>query len=230
MELLTFPGAQELASAAADRIREVAAATGTGRRVSIGLAGGSTPAATYRELARAQPSWAGVDLWLSDERWVPLDHPDSNGRMAVEILGSSTRIRRPRYSEFLTAVDSAAHYEALLRHIHGDRPPDLVLLGMGTDGHTASLFPGSAGLQSEGRIFIANWLDDASTWRLTATFDWLEAAAEVMLLVSGRAKAEILAAAVDGPAGRYPVQRILARRGRTLLYADEDAASLLARS
>ncbi len=228
MDLVVLPDSDRLAVAAAARVRKVVGGSKT-RRVSIGLAGGSTPAATYRDLARSEIHWDGVDLWLSDERWVPLDHPDSNGLMAQEILGSQARVRRPRYSEHLTAVDAAAHYEALLRHIHGDRPPDLVLLGMGADGHTASLFPGTAGLQSRGRLFIANWLDDQAIWRLTATFDLLDTAREVLLLVSGGGKAQTLAAALEGPPGRYPVQRVLARPGPTTVLADEAAAGALSK-
>lgn len=230
MQPTIFDTPGELASAAAQLMAEVAAQATTGRRVSIGLAGGSTPEETYRVLAHRRPSWAGVDLWLGDERWVAHDSPESNGRMALAALGEGIPLHRPRWSEFLTAPDSAAHYEALLRRLHGDRPPDLVLLGMGADGHTASLFPDTDALHAENRLFVANWVDSLDVWRLTATFDLIAAARTVLILTAGESKAATLQAVLEGPEGVYPIQRVIAGGNDVRLFIDRAAASRLSAS
>lgn len=227
MELRVLPDPARLSIEAARAISAVASGTKSGRRVSIGLAGGSTPLATYRALTHEPVAWEGVDWWLSDERWVPHDHPDSNGGMIMEILGDLARIHRPRYSEFLTAIDSAAHYEATLRHLHGDRQPDLALVGMGDDGHIASLFPGTAALDIVHRQFVANWVDSLDTWRLTATFEFLESAKQVVAIVGGEGKATTLAAALEGEPGRLPIQRLLNANTQVMVICDEAAASKL---
>ncbi|HEU4894984.1 MAG TPA: 6-phosphogluconolactonase, partial [Acidimicrobiia bacterium] len=156
MELIVYDNAEELAAGAAQRIADLLA-EGDGP-FSLGLAGGSTPSATYAALRGRATGWNRVDAWLSDERWVPPDHERSNGRMAAEILMDhvDARFHRPRWSEFMEPADSAAHYEATLRSIHEDRRPDLILLGMGEDAHTASLFPGSRALEEKTRWFVDN--------------------------------------------------------------------------
>ena len=222
-----FPDAEELADQAARAVAAVAAETMTGRRVSIGLAGGSTPASTYQRLAHDRAGWEGVELWLSDERWVPPHHLDSNGRMVEEILGPTARIHRPRYSEFLTAADSAAHYEALLRRLHAATPPDLILLGMGTDGHTASLFPDTHALEVTGRHYVANWVEALDTWRLTATFDLIASARHVLVLVAGASKAEPLARAIEDPECHHPIRTVFDMADNLHLFIDQDAASAL---
>lgn len=227
MELTVFDTSHQLATRAARCIAEVAAEAATGRRVSIGLAGGSTPEETYRLLAHERPTWSGVDLWLSDERWVAPDSPESNGRMAIDALGGSIPLHRPRWSEFLTAPDSAVHYEALLRQLHRERHPDLVLLGMGPDGHTASLFPDTLALDIEHRLYVANWIDKLDTWRLTATFDLILLAKKVLILAAGESKAAIVKQVVEGPPGVYPVQRVLEGASDVQLFVDRAAASQL---
>ena len=121
-----------LANHAADLIADLVDTAGDDR-TSLGLTGGSTPQATYRQLRWTPIDWSTVDLWLSDERWVPHDPPDSNGRAALESIGPDPAIRllRPRWSTYMTADDSAAFYEATLRHIIPTGEPDVVLLGMG---------------------------------------------------------------------------------------------------
>lgn len=198
--------------------------------MSLGLAGGSTPADTYDALGEVSIDWDHVSLWLSDERWVPYDHPDSNGRMALEHLPSaaSHRLVRPRFSPYLTPADSAVHYDAELRYMHGDRPPDIVLLGMGTDGHTASLFPDTDALATDAhRWFVENHVPSLEAWRLTVTPSVLHRAETVLVLVAGTDKAALLADVLEGPADRYPVQLLRKAQGDVTVLCDADAASAL---
>lgn len=185
---------EHLADSAAGRVATILEA-GVGDRVSLGLAGGSTPRATYARLRKAPVAWDRVDAWLSDERWVPPGDPDSNGRMAAESLLDhvAARFLRPRWTPWLTAADSAAHYEADLRSIHPSGRSDLILLGMGDDGHTASLFPESAALAaSPHRWFVANHVTRLDSDRLTTTFSFLRQARTIMFLVAGSDKAPAL--------------------------------------
>lgn len=230
MELSIHPDPEQLARAAASAIAE--ALTNSEReRPSLGLAGGSTPRATYAALRAHQVDWTRVDLWLTDERWVPWDHEDSNGRMAREALAGpvSARLLRPRWSKYLEPDDSAAFYEAELRHVHGTRPPDVVLLGMGTDGHTASLFPATDALDAPagGRWYVANHVPQLDAWRLTSTPSFLQAAPRVMVLVSGTDKAGVLAEVLQGPPGRFPIQLLAQAEGEVTVFADQPAAARL---
>ncbi|HSL26786.1 MAG TPA: 6-phosphogluconolactonase, partial [Acidimicrobiia bacterium] len=168
---------------------------------SVGLAGGSTPAATYRSMKGLPCHWDRVDVWLTDERWVPWDHEESNGRMAADALLSQVGglFHRPRWAPWLEPDESAAHYEATLRSLHpSDHPPDLVLLGLGADGHTASLFPGTTALMVERRWYVANRVEAQRGWRLTATVPLLHRAREIFFLVTGEAKAACLAEVLAG--------------------------------
>ncbi len=215
-----------LANAAAD----VIAARAADGPMTLGLAGGSTPADTYDALGARAIDWERVSLWLSDERWVPHDHPDSNGRMALAHLPAAahSRLVRPRYSAYLDPHDSAAHYEAELRAMHDDRPPDIVLLGLGTDGHTASLFPGTEALAGHAhRWFVANHVPQHECWRLTATPTLLQIATRVLLLVSGESKAGVLAEVLEGPDGRHPTQLLRQAVGEVMVLCDGAAGAAL---
>ncbi|MEX1004917.1 MAG: 6-phosphogluconolactonase [Acidimicrobiia bacterium] len=215
-----------LARAAAELI----AARASQGPITLGLAGGSTPADTYDALGDVSIDWENVSLWLSDERWVPHDHADSNGRMALEHLPSaaSSRLVRPRYSPYLTPADSAVHYDAELRSLHGDKFPEIVLLGMGTDGHTASLFPDTDALAADPRRwFVENHVPQIDAWRLTVTPSLLHHAETVLVLVAGADKAALLADVLEGPAGRYPIQLLHEAQGEVTVLCDADAASAL---
>lgn len=224
MDLITYATPEEVASGAATRIAGLIGAT-TGR-FSLGLAGGSTPAATYEALRQESIDWAKVDVWLSDERWVPHDDERSNGLMATETLmdGLPARFERPRWSELMEPADSAAYYEATLRSIHDQRTPDLVLLGVGTDGHTASLFPGSRALGEMDRWFVANTIPETSEPRLTATFPLLWQSKLLLVLTTGEAKAPALRDSFDG---MTPAGRIGAGDAKVEWHVDESAASLV---
>lgn len=195
-------------------------------RFTMGLAGGSSPTATYRLLRSMDIDWSEVDFWLSDERWVPWDHERCNGLMASETLLDHVggRFHRPLWGEMIEPEDSAAHYEATLRTIHADAPPDLVLLGMGDDGHTASLFPGTEALNEESRWYVANQVPLLGETRLTATFPLLWRARQAMFLVTGPDKAP---AVRDSFAGLTPAGRVGEGTGEITWHLDEAAASLL---
>lgn len=222
------PDRAALAGAVADAITD-RAATGP---ITIGLAGGSTPADTYDALHDRDIDWNQVTLWLSDERWVPHDHADSNGSMALRHLppAAADRLIRPPYSTNLRPEESAAHYDARLRFVHDGRAPDVVLLGMGGDGHTASLFPGSPALEAPpSRWFVAHMVPSLGAWRLTATASVLQAADEVMVLVTGEDKATTLAEALEGPDGLHPIQLLRAAKGSVTVHCDPAAARALSR-
>lgn len=224
MELVVYETADEVAVGAARRIAELA--TEATDRFSLGLAGGSTPVATYEQLRGQEIGWDNVDVWLSDERWVPHDDERSNGRMAIETLIDhvGSRFERPRWSELMEPGDSAAFYEATLRSIHNGRLPDLVLLGMGGDGHTASLFPGSAALDEERRWYVGNVIPDTGESRLTATYPMLWTARHLMVITSGESKAQALR---DSFAGTTPAGRIAEGDAEVEWHVDTTAASLL---
>lgn len=225
MDLVVHETPGEVAKAASSRVAGlIESATD---RFSLGLAGGSTPRATYELLRSVQPGWAKVDAWLSDERWVPHDHERSNGRMASDALFDRVDavLHRPRWSELIRPEDSAAHYEAELRSIHAGAGPDLVLLGIGEDGHTASLFPGTAALEEEGRWFVANHVPQLDEDRLTATYPLIWGAKLVMVLGVGSGKARAVEQSFAGltPAGRLG-------EGEAVIewHLDREAAALVA--
>ena len=224
MELIVQEKPDQVAELASKRVAElIAAATGS---FSLGLAGGSTPEATYKELRGRATGWDKVQAWLSDERWVPPDHERSNGRMAAMTLLDHVDavFHRPRWSELMSPEDSAVYYEATLRSIHDGAPPDVVLLGVGDDGHTASLFPGTAALDETSRWFVANHVTQLSEDRLTATFPLLWRAKLLMVLAVGENKARAVVASFDGAT---PAGRLGDGEAAVEWYVDRGAASLL---
>ncbi len=224
MKLVVHDTAEATAEAAATRVAGVIRSAGD--RVTLGLAGGSTPAATYAAL-RSQPvEWDRVDAWLSDERWVQPDHQRCNGRMAAETLMDhvDARFHRPVWSELIEPNDSAALYESTIRGILGDDRPDLILLGMGDDGHTASLFPDTPALGETNRWFVAQHVPQQRETRITATYPLLWAAELLLVLVVGKSKAEALKEAL---AGRTPAGRLGEGDGEVEWYVDVAAASLV---
>lgn len=200
--------------------------------VDVALAGGSTPKAMYRVLADRGVDWTGVDCWFADDRWVPIGHPDSNAGMALDATGGAVRgslLPIPYHA----AVDphiAAAQYEDLLRARLGDADgvirPGLVLLGIGDDRHTASLFPGTAALEVTDRDVVANWVEAKQTWRVTTTFPLLHRAERLVFLVQGPGKAEALADVLEGD-GSTPAARAMAGAREAHWLVDEAAAALL---
>jgi 6-phosphogluconolactonase len=232
-----------LAETAAREVVAVARAAVAARgRFTIALAGGSTPRATYQRLA--QPPLAGEMPWdrtfvfFGDERGVPPDHPESNYGMARAALLSHVpipsrqifRIEGEASDTDAVAADYARTLGEMFRVRRGEVPRlDLVLLGLGIDGHTASLFPGSPVLKETFRIVAAVHAAAASIpERITLTYPILNAAACVIYLVSGAEKAKVVRAALADQAGGVPAAMVRPRDGRLLWILDRAAAALLA--
>jgi 6-phosphogluconolactonase len=202
----------------------------------LALAGGSTPSLLYRLLAdpaapyRVQIAWASVHAFFGDERAVPPDHPESNYRMARQALLAQVPIGSVhRIPGELGAGEAAVRCEADLRnHFGAVAFPafDLVLLGLGTDGHTASLFPGSPALRERVRWAVAGPGPPPATERITLTVPVLEEARAVVFLVTGAGKAPALRRLLLPRAGEEPVPAALLRpRGTALVIADAAAAA-----
>lgn len=210
---------------------------------SVALSGGSTPQRLYSLLVdeaalRAAVPWEQTHLFWGDERHVPADHTDSNYRMANAAMLSraslpAANVHRIK-SELPDASAAARDYKQTLRACFqlasGQLPRfDLVLLGMGADGHTASLFPGTAALQEGRRLAVANWVEQWQTQRITLTLSVLNNAACVLFLVSGAEKAEMLHTVLEdaSPSERLPAQLICPAQGRLVWLVDRAAARLL---
>jgi len=206
-------------------------------RFTLALSGGSTPKSLYSLLAaqHAAFDWGRTFLFFGDERHVPPDHPDSNYRMVHDAL--LTKISIPAKNVFRVkaenpdAAAAALEYENELRQFFalpsGEFPRfDLILLGLGPDGHTASLFPGSEGLKEQSRLVIANWVERFDTHRITFTFPVLNHAAQVMFLASGPDKADMVRQVLEGKhTPPYPSQQVQPIEGRLLWMLDEAAAA-----
>ena len=237
-----FPTAANLFHAAAEEfIRAARAAIGAQGRFTAALSGGSTPKALYSLLAEnyANFAWNRVFLFFGDERHVPPTDPESNFRMVNETLLTKITIpsenvfRVPTENPDATAV--AAEYENQIRRFFQLKPGefprfDLVLLGMGPDGHTASLFPDSLALDEQSRIVVPNWIAKFNTHRITFTFPVLNRAAEIMFLASGSDKADMLRQVLEAKnTPPLPSQRVQPSDGQLLWMLDEAAASKLTR-
>lgn len=240
-EIIALPNPAAVARAAAERIVALAAAAIAGRgRFSMALAGGGTPEATYSLLASdefaARVDWPRVHVFWGDERCVPPDDPGSNFRMADAALLSQVPIpvgNVHRMCGELEPQAAAEDYAGELRAFFATPWPrfDLILLGMGNDGHTASLFPGSAALRETGRpvVSVTAHYQDRPACRVTLTPRAINEAREVLFLVTDAAKAEILRAVLEGPKGPYPAQQIHPTSGQLTWLVDAAAASELAR-
>jgi 6-phosphogluconolactonase len=206
---------------------------------TMALAGGSTPSRLYRLLAappydRTIP-WSRVRLFLGDERCVPADHPDSNERMVRESLLANLSPEpafHPMPGGHPDPAEAAGQYaERLVREIPADeaRVPrlDVVLLGMGEDGHTASLFPDTDVLDEE-RLVAAVYVPRLDAWRLSLTLPVLNAARHVLFLVTGAGKAAMLARVLaDGPRRGMPASLVRPGSGEVEWHVDREAAALL---
>ncbi|MCX6028615.1 MAG: 6-phosphogluconolactonase [Chloroflexi bacterium] len=241
-EIVILPDPVALAEAAGRRFVAAAAeAIAACGQFNVALAGGSTPAGLYRRLAQRpyveQVDWPRVFVYFGDERCVPADHPDSNYRMARETL--LDHVPLPPANVFRIVGELPPHEAAdLYAHIvradlgrYSFRPRfDLILLGMGDDGHTASLFPGTVGLTERWRLAVSTEVPAyvrPAVARVTLTLRALNAAARVMFLVAGAAKAETVRAVLTGPepAEPLPARRVRLRNGRLVWLLDEAAAA-----
>ncbi len=206
-------------------------------RFTVALSGGSTPKTLYSLLAtRPDIAWDKICFFWGDERHVPPDHPESNYRMANEALLSKVPVRPENifriHAEEKDAAAAALQYDQALQEFFRLSPGqfprlDLILLGTGPDGHTASLFPGTAALNETQRLVVANWVPKFNTHRITFTFPVLNAAACVIFLASGPDKASILHQVLENSAADLPAQKVQPTNGKLIWLVDEAAASAL---
>jgi len=244
VEYLVEPDAAALAARAARHFVEVTEAAVAARgRARIAISGGSTPKVTFGLLADpAQPwlkrmPWDKLDLYWVDERCVPPDHPDSNYRMTREAMLDHVPLTPDRVHRMegeLEPEAAAARYESELRNsfrLEGAETPrfDLIALGMGPDGHTASLFPHTAALGEMSRLAVANHVQNKDAWRVTLTWPVINQGASVFFLIGGADKAPLLRAVMMGPRDteRLPSQLIRPSSGILTLLLDKAAAALL---
>lgn len=207
-------------------------------RFSVALAGGTTPQRTYELLAqepfREQVPWQDVHVFWGDERCVPADDPLNNARMARKALLDHVPVPADQVHPMVcdrSPNDAAAGYDALLCDFFADGRPrfDLILLGLGENGHTASLFPGTSALDEQQRWVADVYLPEEGLHRLTLTPAALNQAALVVFLVSGYAKASIMRKVFEDtqdPSG-IPARLIKPAHGELLWLVDRDAARLL---
>jgi 6-phosphogluconolactonase len=228
-------------AAAEEFVRVGRTAIGAQGRFTVALAGGSTPKALYSLLAAnyASFAWNRVFLFFGDERHVPPTDPQSNYRMVNESL--LTKITIPAENVFRVTAENpdaaaaALEYEERIRRFFELRPGefprfDLILLGMGPDGHTASLFPDSPALDEQSRLVVSNWVAKFNTDRITFTFPVLNHANEVMFMTSGADKADMLHQVLEGKnTPPFPSQKVQPSDGKLLWMIDEPAAAKLAR-
>ena len=214
--------------------REAAAA---GRNFSLVLSGGSTPKLLYQLLAaepyRSRVDWTRMEIYFGDERVVPVDHADSNFKMANEALISRVPLKPENVHRMRGEIDpnqAAIEYGQMLKARFGEGGPDITLLGMGDDGHTASLFPHTSALDETQHRCVAHFVEKSTTgksWRITLTAPFINRSATVLLLVTGASKAARLAEILHGPRDpkRLPIQLIDPASGQLIWMLDEAAAT-----
>ena len=244
-EILVVSNPDELSRRAAQEfVRQAGEAVQAKGFFTVALSGGSTPKGLYMQLAsdhyREQVPWSKVYLFWGDERCVSPDHQDSNYRMARESLIDKVPI--PEENIYRMPAEQGDHdcaateYEqtikAFFRLEAGEQPRfDLILLGMGEDGHTASLFPWTSALEETDRLVFANYIGKLGAYRLTLTVPVINHAALVLFLISGESKASVLREVLEGEfqPQRLPSQLIRPVNGRLLFIVDHIAASKLTR-
>ncbi|HYO49115.1 MAG TPA: 6-phosphogluconolactonase [Chloroflexia bacterium] len=225
------------AAAAFQRLAQQAAAMGVPFRV--GLSGGSTPKLLYGLLAsepfKSEIAWDNISFFFVDERFVAHDHPDSNYKLANDELFSKVGVNSasvfPMPTEGMTPGEAAAQYEATIRTEFGledgDVPEfDLLFLGMGDDGHTASLFPHTALIHEQERLVAAHYVEKVASHRITLTPNVLTSAREAIFTVTGQGKAPVLKQVLEGEenVNEYPSQLMRGATGRVVWLVDKAAA------
>jgi len=207
-------------------------------RFTIALTGGSSPVELYKMLAKepyySQVNWEKVYVFWGDERWVPLEDERSNARMAFDTLLNHVPIPKkqifPMWSADKSPQDFASEYEKQLQFILGEKGVfDLILLGMGDDGHTASLFPDTEILNEEVAGVKAYFLDPQEMYRITLTAPLINQAKEIVFLVHGENKAPALKEVLEGERNpkQYPAQLIAPLVGEVTWLVDKAAATEL---
>jgi len=238
-EIIVCRDLQELNRKAAEQFIALAgAASAQAERFAVALSGGSTPKALYELRGSAEyrdrVEWSRVHLFWGDERCVPLDHPESNFRMVQESLLNRVQIPPENVHRMAGEKEpeaAAEEYEKELRRFlnsTSDRPPrfDLVYLGLGEDGHTASLFPGSAAVSENRRWVTTAYVERLKAYRLTLTLSVINAAAQVTFLISGASKRaivnQLLGAGLDS--SNFPAAKVSPPDGKLAWLITKDAA------
>jgi len=241
-KILTYHSQKEMISSAAAQFISIGLAAIQDRgRFSVTLSGGNTPKPLYEILASPDADlldWDMVHFFWGDERCVPPNHPDSNFNQANQVLLRPRSIKDEnihRIKAELQPKEAARKYqEEILSYFHGKIPRfDLILLGMGSDGHTASLFPGSELVIGDhinkDCLVASNWVPKLDTWRITFTHHLINIAHNVLFLISGEDKAETLRSVLEGPSDHklYPSQLIDPNEGDLTWHIDHEASTKL---
>lgn len=232
-----YDSPDELSCAAAEKITAALEVALRGRRTaSFVLTGGTTPKPVYEKLSaspfRERLDWKRIHLFWGDERCVPPESPESNFGMTWKALISRLSVPQENIHRILGELEdpgeAAQRYETEIRRVFADMSLpafDLILLGIGEDGHTASLFPGTS--WDEARWVVANYVPKLEANRVTMTQLPLNAARKVIFLTSGAAKAKALAGVLEDPVADYPAKRIQPTTGDLTWMVDKAAAALL---
>ncbi len=238
-EIHTFPDPPALFQSAAQEFLTLAKAAIEARgKCTVALSGGSTPKNLYALLSTMpEIPWEKIYLFFGDERDVAPDDPESNYRMVNEALLSKARVPAENVFRVRTEVKdaeaAALEYEQTIQKFFGLKPGefprfDLIFLGMGPDGHTASLFPGSAAAREMHRLVVANWVEKFKTYRITFTFPVLNNAACVTFLASGADKEPMVRQILGGNRKDLPSAQVHPTDGRVVWLLDSAAAEGLA--
>jgi 6-phosphogluconolactonase len=238
-QIRVFTDPDAVAQAAAEIVAEAAEGAIAERgSFSISLAGGSTPKKLYELLAqvphRSRIDWPRVHVFFGDERVVPPDHKDSNYRTAREALLSKVPIPGDNVYRMRGEIDprqAAKEYGLMLKEKFGDGAPDVTLLGMGADGHTLSLFPGTGAVKEREHRVVANYADNSTTgrsWRITMTAPFVNRSRQVLFLVTGADKAKTVSEVLEGPSDpdHLPAQLIAPTAGELIWLLDAAAAGM----
>ena len=236
-EIIICLDTKELSRKAAEQFvalaRQANAANG---RFSVALSGGSTPKALYSLLATGefseQLTWRQIHLFWGDERCVPPDHAESNFRMVEESLLSKILIPSENVHRMIGEIEpasAAAAYETELRQFFSSPPEkllrfDLVLLGLGEDGHTASLFPHSSAVNETAHLVATTYVEKLNAHRLTLTFPVINSAAQISFLIAGQSKAAVVKEILAGQNSKAPAARIKPNDGKLSWFITHDAA------
>lgn len=203
---------------------------------SVALSGGSTPKAIYKALAEAPESkdidWTKVLCFFSDERSSPKDDPENNYHMAMESGLKKLPIPQENIFRMEAEIDieeNALKYEKAITKSIPTHHFDLVMLGMGEDGHTASLFPETHGLKVQGRLVIANYVPQKKTWRMSLTFECINSAKDIAIYVIGQSKAPMVKTVLEGryQPDLYPIQQVGTPEHKALWILDKGASCQL---
>ena len=234
-----FQSSAELVEELAEHIVECAKrSAAAGEMFSLFLSGGSTPKALHAALAgddyRDQIDWRGVELFFGDERCVPPDSELSNYKMALDTLISRVPIPRDNVYRMKGEIDpqqAAKEYGQMLKEKFMDGGPDVLLLGMGDDGHTASLFPNTPALAEDHHRCVANhvpydYIPAGTNWRVTLTFPFINRSREIFILATGASKAARIKDVLEGDEDRFPVQRVEPTHGTLTWMMDVEAAGM----